>query len=124
MFAVIGRDLQVSRLAGHIISSSSPCKALSDRPDLAEVLTSHRPFLLRGPWAPATEPATATQRGMTLSNSSAPLPAINSATAAQLNLARSGHTATRLPDGRVLIAGGENSSGVLNSTEIFDPAAG
>src|SRR5688572_23157760 len=37
---------------------------------------------------------------------------------------RRGHTATRLPDGRVLIAGGENSTGALNGSEIFDPAAG
>ncbi len=37
---------------------------------------------------------------------------------------RRGHTATRLQDGRVLIAGGENSSGALNGTEVFDPATG
>ena len=37
---------------------------------------------------------------------------------------RRGHTATRLADGRVLIAGGENGSGTLNETEIYDPAAG
>src|SRR6266404_4895743 len=41
-----------------------------------------------------------------------------------MTVERRGHTATRLPDGRVLIAGGENTSGVLNSTEIFDPVAG
>ncbi len=35
---------------------------------------------------------------------------------------RRGHTATRLSDGRVLIAGGENSTGELNQTEIYDPA--
>jgi YDG domain-containing protein/galactose oxidase-like protein len=37
---------------------------------------------------------------------------------------RHGHTATRMADGRVLIAGGENAGGVLNQTEIYDPASG
>jgi hypothetical protein len=36
---------------------------------------------------------------------------------------RHGHTATRMADGRVLIAGGENAGGVLNQTEIYDPAS-
>ena len=36
---------------------------------------------------------------------------------------RRGHTATRLADGRVLIAGGENSTGTLNETELFDPSS-
>jgi hypothetical protein len=42
-----------------------------------------------------------------------------------LSAARSGHTATKLPDGRVLIAGGSSSDGdALAATEIYDAATG
>src|SRR6185369_1025289 len=43
---------------------------------------------------------------------------------ATMSVERRGHTATRLADGRVLIAGGENSGGTLNQAEIYDPASG
>ncbi|MBI3756692.1 MAG: hypothetical protein HY267_01820, partial [Deltaproteobacteria bacterium] len=33
-----------------------------------------------------------------------------------------GHSATLLPNGKVLIAGGENTNGTISSTDIFDPA--
>ncbi|HSE31015.1 MAG TPA: kelch repeat-containing protein, partial [Pyrinomonadaceae bacterium] len=41
-----------------------------------------------------------------------------------MTVQRRGHSATRLNDGTVLIAGGENANGVLNETEIYDPASG
>ncbi|HUE80460.1 MAG TPA: kelch repeat-containing protein [Pyrinomonadaceae bacterium] len=43
--------------------------------------------------------------------------------AANLNAPRTWHTATMLPNGKVLIAGGGNASGLLSSTELYDPAA-
>src|SRR5262245_49606 len=38
-----------------------------------------------------------------------------------MTTARRGHTATLLPDGRVLLAGGYDSIGPLASAELFDP---
>src|SRR5881397_7649 len=39
-----------------------------------------------------------------------------------LNVARLGHTATRLADGRVLITGGQNETGMVSGSEMFDSA--
>jgi hypothetical protein len=41
-----------------------------------------------------------------------------------MSTARAYHTATLLPNGKVLVAGGQNSGGVVNSAELFDPATG
>jgi uncharacterized delta-60 repeat protein len=37
---------------------------------------------------------------------------------------RSEHTATVLPSGKVLVAGGQNSNGYLSSAEVYDPSTG
>ena len=42
---------------------------------------------------------------------------------AQLNVERRGHSATLLEDGRVLIVGGENLSGMVSQAEIVDPVS-
>ncbi|HSK62620.1 MAG TPA: kelch repeat-containing protein [Pyrinomonadaceae bacterium] len=56
-------------------------------------------------------------------NHSLEFEAAAAAESATMSVARRGHTATRLSDGRVLIAGGENSSDVLNDSELYDPAS-
>ena len=40
-----------------------------------------------------------------------------------LNTARVAHTATLLPNGKVLVAGGYNGSSYLTSAEVYGPAA-
>ena len=47
-----------------------------------------------------------------------------SATTGPMATARYTHTATLLPNGKVLIAGGYGAAGVLSSAELYDPASG
>ena len=45
-------------------------------------------------------------------------------TTGSMNTARGGHTATLLPNGQVLVAGGANSTEYLASAELYDPGSG
>lgn len=45
-------------------------------------------------------------------------------TAPSMMTLRAYHTSTLLPNGKVLVVGGINGSGVLDSPEVFDPATG
>ena len=59
----------------------------------------------------------------TLSSSS--MLTVNFATTGSLHLARSNHTATQLNNGKVLIVGGVDSSGIpIATAELYDPATG
>ena len=44
--------------------------------------------------------------------------------ASVFNTARSAHTATLMPDGKVLVAGGQGNGGYLASAEMYNPATG
>ncbi len=45
-------------------------------------------------------------------------------TTGALNLAREGHTATLLQNGKVLVAGGRSGTTIYNSAELYDPTTG
>lgn len=50
-------------------------------------------------------------------------PAVQSPERYSLNVARRGHTMTALPDGRVVVIGGENENGAVAEAELLDSAA-
>jgi len=60
----------------------------------------------------------------TLCHTSPLPPALDSRPTGHLHVERCLHTATLLPNGKVLVAGGETSNGATNITELFNPATG
>jgi N-acetylneuraminic acid mutarotase len=49
---------------------------------------------------------------------------VNWSLTGSLNVARSGHTATLLRNGKVLVVGGRASKGITNTAELYDPVTG
>ena len=89
-----------------VFSSTSTASSLSER------LFSHSKTLFGGVLSQAAPESHSLQAE-----------AAETATSESMTAERHGHTATRLADGRILIAGGENGSGTLNQAELYDPAA-
>jgi hypothetical protein len=67
-----------------------------------------------------TKPVAAGDKDLSLSPADA---AFTFSNTGSLNTARANHTATLLPNGKVLVAGGWND-GALSSAELYDPVSG
>ena len=91
-------------------------------------LTGPVPFLESGPGQPAA--LLSDGRVLVLGDTGAPAEALfDPATGrfsitGSLSTRRANATATSLKDGRVLVAGGDNDTGLLASAELYDPATG
>jgi phosphotransferase system IIA component len=93
--------------------------ALGSTSSSAQLLFSQAAAIIGVATAPAPSAIKAARVSMVLSSA---LPAVAPQSPSSImTIERRGHTAARLSDGRVLIAGGENASGALNQSEIYDP---
>ena len=120
--AVLLPSGQVLVAGGSLSSTGSP--GTSQQGHTAELLPSGKVFVGRG----ARRGAGISVIDQDFSLSSAELydPATGTwSSTGSLNTARYLHTATLLPNGKVLVAGGyDTASGDLSSAELYDPATG
>ncbi len=107
------------RLAALVISVALPCT-------VAFSASSGGPLgkLLFGRLSAERSAKSGRRVGGAMALGNVTLPPVQTTSDTSLSVARKGHTATLLTDGRVLIAGGENASGLVIQAEIFDPSAG
>ena len=107
------RTIRIALLIGLIAIVATHLSSTSFASSIGQQLFA---AMINGGRAPETH-AVATNHALDAEFEEAP------AESATMLVERRGHTATRLADARVLIAGGENGSGALNQTEIYDPAS-
>jgi hypothetical protein len=72
---------------------------------------------------PAGIPTATSTPTLTATTTNTPLPSVWTTTGS-MNFGRYSHTATLLPDGKVLVVGGEGPGGAQASTELYDPGTG
>jgi serine/threonine protein phosphatase PrpC len=117
IFAALGLVLVVAAAGLGLIISGSPSPSGTVVPSIGAAPSAQAATFASNPVAP------------TGSSSATASPSANSAATSTFSqtgpmmTGRSSHTATRLSDGRVLIAGGYGGS-YVNSAELYDPATG
>ncbi|HEX4949105.1 MAG TPA: YDG domain-containing protein [Blastocatellia bacterium] len=109
--------LSVILLACSATLFSSPTRVLAGKQLLQQAWTNvaqavrldRLPAVMRAKGQPnATKPMTVTTKNAVLGTS-------------KLNIARQGHAAIRLSDGKILLVGGENANGLIKESEIYNP---
>ena len=106
------RKFRLALLIGFVVIAATVLtSAKSDAGSLGQRIFASATAIINGS-QPATE-----------AKATAATQFVEPAQSSTMSVERRGHTATRLSDGRVLIAGGENNSGALNESEIYDPAS-
>ena len=107
------RTIRISLLLGLVVVVASVLSSTTTASTIGQKFFSRAAAMITGGGHLASE-------RHTLSAEEAAAPAASTT----MLVERRGHTATRLADGRVLIAGGANGSATLNQTELYDPASG
>ena len=98
---------------------SSPTRALAGKRLLREAWTTVASVTKLEKLAGVTTPKSKSSAATNTMAVAAKNPILGTA---KLNIARQGHAAITLSDGKILIVGGENANGLIKESEIYNPA--